>query len=31
MQQGDSGKMMAENVEPGPERKKSLSQRSSTG
>ena len=28
MQQGDSGKMMAENVEPGPERKKSLSRRS---
>ena len=28
MQQGESGKMMEENVEPGPERKKSLSQRS---
>ena len=28
MQQGDSGKRMTDNVEPGPERKKSLSRRS---
>ena len=28
MQQGDTGKRMAENLKPGPERRKSLSQRS---